>query len=196
MIRVQNRRITPLQAGIFLWAGALFIGCFLVMYLVFAPWQRSLASKSGELLLLEARLQWLGEMLEKTRDPQQVMASLTRTKQVLERQFPDTESRSLVLLADYANKFRVQIEKARPDVAKQLFRDVRGMPVKVDRKTCYFLHVALKFKSGYMNWMKYCEILRRVMPAYLSIERLELEKSHGQSSELTGSADMALFLLE
>ena len=125
----------------------------------------------------------------------QVMNRLMKTKQELGRKFPEAEQRSLVLLSDYANKFRVQMTQISPD-PPAIFNDSRGEAVVVDQKTCFYVYTALKMKADYVNLVKYLDVLNRVLPAYMTVERLEIEDPSPAAPRLEVNAELALYLLE
>lgn len=195
MIKVQERKVTVAQAMILLWAVGLILGMLLLMRFVYLPLRRSLVATEEKVFLVERRLGWLDETIATAKDPDQVMNLLTKTKQELARKFPETEQRSLVMLSDYANKFRVQMTQIRSG-PPEIFKDSRGKELVVDQRTCFYVYTTLKLKADYVNLIKYLEVLSKVLPAYMTVERLEIEDRSPAVPRLEVNAELALYLLE
>ena len=195
MIRAQKQKVTLAQAIILVWAAGLFLCAFLLMHFAVMPLRQHHAALEGKVLLMESQLNWLDEMIAGTKDPDQMMTSLVRKKQELGRKFPEAEQRSLVILADYANKFRLQMTQIKSD-PPQVFKDSRGKEVVVEQKTCWYVYTTMKLKGDYVNLIKYLDALNKVLPAYMTVERLEIEDRSPAQPRLEVNAELALYLLE
>lgn len=195
MIRAQKSKITFAQAMIFLWVAALIFGTLLLIRFVYKPFRAQLGAVEEKVFLAERQSRWLGEIIDEGKDPERVTNFLTKTTQELGRKFPETEQRSLVLLSEYAHKFRVQMTQIESD-PPEIFRDSRGREVVVDQKTCLYVYTRMKMKADYVNFIKYLEVLNKVLPAYVSVEKLEIEDRSPAVPRLEVNADLALYLLE
>lgn len=195
MIRVQKRKVTGAQALVLLWAAGLLLGTLLLTRFAYIPLRDRLAAEEAKLFLVERRLGWLEEVIAAAKEPEQAMNLLTKTKQELSRKFPDSEQRSLLLLSDYANKFRVQMTQIRNE-PPQIFKDSRGKEIVVDQKTCFYVYTTMKLKADYMNLIKYLDVLGKVLPAYMTVERLEIEDRSPAVPRLDVNAELALYMLE
>jgi len=187
--------MTFAQALILLWAVGLVAGTLLLLFFLMMPFRRTLAEKEGKIIFMESRLHWLGSMIAGDKDPDHVMNSLMRTKQELARKFPDEEHRSLAMLSEYANKFRLQMKHIQSE-PPQVFMDSRGKALTVDLKTCTYVYATMKLKGDYVNLIKYLEVLDKVLPAYMTVERLEIENRSPAEPRLEVNAEIALYLLE
>ncbi len=195
MHRVQKRKVTFAQAMIFLWAAGLFFGALLLLRFVYGPLHRDLVATEEKVFFIERRLNWLNEIIASAKDSEHVTGLLVKAKQELGRKFPETEQRSLAMISEYANKFRVQMVQIQFDTP-QVFKDSRGKKVVADQKTCFYVHAAVKLRADYMNFVKYLEALNKVLPAYLTLERLEIVDRSPAVPRLEVNAELALYLLE
>ncbi|MBU9889165.1 MAG: hypothetical protein KTQ49_04795 [Candidatus Omnitrophica bacterium] len=195
MIRVQKGKVTLAQGVIVAWAVALCFVSWLILHGAYKPLRAQLGAIEEKVFVAENKLEWLGPILEELKDPARVTDYLSQKAQELNRKFPDSEQRSLVLLARYAPKFRVQAVRIQPEPS-QVFRDGRHKEVLVDQTPCAYVYTRMKLKADYKNLVKYFEALNKVLPAYFSLEKLEITDRAPASPRLEAEADLALYFLE
>lgn len=195
MINVQKDRITYSQIAIFVWGFSILFAVVLFFQFVDGPADTRVLDIQDRVNLLESRLRWMAQTIEAIQDPELALDYFRETDRSLERRFPDTEEKSLLMLTDYANKFGVRVERIQPGMPRKVVNG-RGGAVGADGKVCYGVQVSLKFKGEYYNLVKYLAALRQVLPAFLVVRNMSIENSFSSAPKLTGNLDLSLYLLE
>lgn len=195
MINAQKDRITFSQIVIFVWALSILCGVFLFYQLVDGPADSRVLDIRDRVHLLDSRLKWMTQAMDKIKEPEKVLAYFRETDRVLSRRFPDAAEKSLLMLTDYAHKFGVRVERIQPGKPMKVV-NARGVALGADGKICYGVQVSIKFKCDYYNLIKYIDALRTVLPAFLVVRNVSIENSFGPTPKLSGNLDLSLYLLE
>ena len=195
MINVQKRHVTSGQLGIFLWILGLVGLSALFFLFMYRPAVHRLQDKKDEVEQIDDHLRWVNQTIESEKDPEHVFQRFIIDGQELGRRFPSSAEKSLLALADYANKFHVRISQVQAGEPRKVFK-ARGMRFNADGKKCWGVHVSLKFQSEYYNLVKYIETLRKALPAYMVIDRMEIDNGFTTTPKLSGTIELYLYLLE
>ena len=195
MIKVQKDRITYSQIAIFVWGFSILVGVVLFYQFVDSAADSRVLNIQDQVDLVESRLKWMTQTIEVIQDPQKVLNYFRETDRGLDRRFPDTAEKSLLMLTDYANKFGVRVERIQPENPRRVV-NARGVTLGADGKVCYGVQASFKFKGDYYNLIKYLDALRKVLPAFLVVRNLSIENSFSSTSKLEGNLDLSLYLLE
>ena len=195
MINVQKRHVTAGQLGIFLWILGLAAFLALFMLFLYRPAVDRMLDTKDEVDQIEDHLRWVTQTIESQGDPEHVFQYFVVQNQDLLRRFPDSPEISLLALADYANKFHVRISQVRAGQVEKVYGE-RGRRWGADGKKCSGVRVTLKFQSEYYNLVKYMETLHKALPAYMVIERIEIDNGFTTTPKLSGSIELYLYLLE
>ncbi len=195
MINVQRDRITYSQIAIFVWGIAIVLGVVLFYQLVDGPTDSRVLDISDRVNLLGSRLKWMTETIDTIKDPDKVLNYFREIARGLDRKFPDTAEKSLLMLTDYANKFGVRVVRVQPESPKKVV-NARGRAMGADGKICYGVEVSLRFKGEYYNLIKYLDALRKVLPAFLVVRNISIENKFSSEPRLEGNLDLTLYLLE
>jgi hypothetical protein len=195
MINVQKDRITYSQIAIFVWAISIVFVVVLFYKLVDGPTDLRVLDINDRVNLVESRLKWMTQTIDAIQDPEKVLEHFKETGRDLDRRFPDTAEKSLLMLTDYANKFGVRVERIQAGKPMKVV-NARGLTLGADGKVCYGVQVSLKFKGDYYNLVKYLEALRKVVPAFLVVRNISIENDFSSTPKLKGTLDLSLYLLE
>lgn len=195
MINVQKDKITAAQIAIFIWAACIAVAVWLFSLVVMGPAHQRVVEAKDKVDILESRLKWVTRVIETKQEPVKVFDYFVAVDRDLARRFPSSVEKSLVALADYANKFGVRIERVQADKPRKVVT-ARGIPLGADDKVCAGVPVTFKFKSEYDNLLKYLETLRKVLPAYTVVRNMNAENNFSNASRIEGQVDLTLYLLE
>jgi len=195
MINIQKDRITFSQIVIFAWGLSIVILVVLFYQFVVAPADSRVLDIQDRVDLVESRLKWITQTTEMVQAPEKVLNYFREADRELDRRFPATAEKSLLMLTDYANKFGVRIERIQPEAPRQVVNS-RGGVLGADGKVCYGVQVAIKFKGEYYNLIKYLEALRKVLPAFLVVRNISIDNNFSPPLRLEGNLDLSLYLLE
>jgi hypothetical protein len=194
MINVQKNRVTPAQCVIFVWAAALVVVAMLFFHFLYRPAYDRLQDEKDLVELLGDHLRWVTQTLDTVPDPQRVFEYFAAQDREFDRRFPDVEQKSLLAITEYAHKFQVRLERVHAEAAQDVLGP-RGAKVTADNKRCVGVRVAMNFKSDYFNLVKYLETLRKVVPAYMVVEKMEIDNMPASVPKLEGKIDLILYLL-
>ena len=195
MINIKKRKMTLAQTGILLWAAALLIAASSFVKFVYWPAQHELLEARRKAFFVEGQTKWIQEITAANKNPEEAIRQLMLIHKVLGRQFREDSARSLLLLSAYANNFRIRMTEIRPE-EPELFTDRWGDPVVVDGKKCVFVYTRMHFKADYVNLVKYLDALHQVLPAYMTVDRLEIESQASAVPQLDVKAWISLYFLE
>jgi hypothetical protein len=195
MINVQKERMTLSQLLIFAWIVCIALGAILFVYVADRPGHLKVLQAKDRVDFLESRLKWVDATIEELQEPTKVFDYFVSQDRDLARRFPDSAERSLIALADYANKFGVRAEQIHAEKPKRVV-SARGGPLGADGKVCAGVQVSLKFKSEYDNLVKYVETMRKVLPAFLVVRKMTAVNNFSESTRIEGQLDLTLYLLE
>ncbi|HOW88444.1 MAG TPA: hypothetical protein P5561_04270 [Candidatus Omnitrophota bacterium] len=195
MINVQKEKITAAQIAIFIWASCIAVTVWLFSLIVMGPAHQRVVEAKDKVDILESRLKWVTRVIESRQEPAKVFEYFVAVDRDLVRRFPNSVEKSLIALADYANKFGVRIERVQADKPRKVVT-ARGIPLGADEKVCTGVSVTFKFKSEYDNLLKYLETLRKVLPAYTVVRNMTAENNFANASRIEGHVDLTLYLLE
>jgi len=195
MINVQKDRITYSQIAIFLWGFSILAGVVLFFQFIDGPSDARALDIQDRVDLVGSRLRWMNDTMETIQDPARVLDYFRETDRDLGRRFPDTAEKSLLMLADYANKFGLRVEQVQAEKPRRVV-NARGVGVGADGKACYGVQVSLKFKGEYYNLIKYLEALRKVLPAFLVVRNISIENNFTSTPRLEGRLELSLYILE
>jgi hypothetical protein len=195
MINVQKDRMTAAQAAIFVWALAIAFALILFFFFVMRPAHSRVVEIRDRVEMLENRLKWVTNTVDSLQEPVKVFDYFVGVDRDLARRFPDSAERSLIAIADYANKFGVRIERVEAEKPAKVV-NADGLLLGAEGKTCMGVPVSFRFKSEYDNLVKYLEALRRVLPAFLVVKNIAAENNFSTGSRIEGRVEMTLYLLE
>jgi len=195
MINVQKRHITAGQLGIFLWIFGLIAASSLFFIFLYRPAVVRLLEKNDEVEQVDDHLRWITQTMDSFEKPEAVFQYFAAQNLILHRKFLASPEKSLVALTDYANKFHVRISQVQTGEPQEVFKE-RGLRFSAEGKKCTGVRVSFKFRSEYFNLVKYFETLHKALPAYMVIERIDIENGFTTSPKLSGSVELYLYFLE
>ncbi|HNX68514.1 MAG TPA: hypothetical protein PLL75_06860 [Candidatus Omnitrophota bacterium] len=195
MIEVGKPKISASQVAIF--AGSLAVLALALAFQVFVDWKTDerLISLRRKYHLVEEQLKWVGQVIREQKNPDQAAAYFMKIRQELLRRFPAEEAKSLLMLTEYAYKFQIKVDKITTKPAGN-FRDSRGEVLRVDGKPAKVQLVTMTVKCEYLNLIRYIEALRKILPAYMAVERLDVVRRSADSPPLSAVLELSLFFLE
>ena len=195
MINVQRDRLTASQIAIFIWGFSILLAAGLFFQFIQRPAHLQVLKIKDKVDLLESHLRWVTQTIDTIRDPEKVFEYFMVTDRDLMRKFPDSVEKSLIGLAEYANKFGVRVDRIQAQNPRPVV-NARGGPLGADGKVCMGVEVSFKFKSEYDNLVKYIDALRKVLPAFVVVRKMTVENNFSAESRVEGQLDLSLYLLE
>jgi len=195
MISLRAKKITRTQQKIMV-AGIIVLVVFVLFILwVYLPARREFAALKSQVQGLEGQIQEIDKLVARNFSPEQVSAALMRKYQDAQRKFPDSEGPSVVLISDYARRFGLAVDSIEVG-NQQLFLDSGGNKITVGNNTCYAVNATVSLRGNYDNLIKYLGILKKVMPAFISINGFNIAKYEVSPYRLKIRLDLTFYLLK
>lgn len=171
---------------------ALLIAC--VGIFVYVPTLRKASLLKNEFLVMQSRIEKIEALVGHEQSPTEWITLLKDRERQLDIKFPAKEEEALRLISDLARTHRIVIimMKSQP---KADFLDAENKNVDIDGKICRILPVTIELTSSYKDLGRYIEILKESLPAYVTVERLEMRKETAAATNLKITLELNLYLL-
>lgn len=108
--------------------------------------------------------------------------------------FPNSEENVLRMLSDFAKRLNIDISATEPQV-KALFLDENNKPIMAGKKTFYKMLISIKMYCTYRELVSYLEDFRELSTAYLTVEKIAINKSSTDNTNLDIRLDFNMYML-
>lgn len=125
---------------------------------------------------------------------EQYISALYKEAQALDRSFPAREDETIGKISDMARRSNIEILSVKSQLKEQYF-DNDQQEVAVQGKKCRTVAVAMQLRGSYKDVIIYLEALKRSLPAYFTVEKLDIQKSGPTPPLLNVSFEINLYLL-
>ncbi len=125
---------------------------------------------------------------------EQYISVLYQEAQALDQAFPAREDETIGRLSDMARQSSVEILSVKSQLKKPYF-DKDQQEAAAQGKKCHTVAVALQARGSYKNIVIYLETLKRSLPAYFTVEKLDMQKAGAAPLILNISLEINLYLL-
>lgn len=169
---------------------------FLLGLLIFIDWprQRELSRLRMEFQNVQANIQMTEQIISQGRSMDEEITALLVRSRWIEGKFPSGEEGSLGRLSELARQNNVEIVSMRFEPKRPLLTAEHSQ-IEVGGKVCQSVLVSLELKSNFKNFVAYLEALKEFLPAYLTVERMEIRKGSVPEKILNVSLKVNLYLL-
>jgi len=167
---------------------------FVSWLFIYIPTTRAARRLKSQLSSVESQIQAIKGMMDKTPKIGEGIKLLEQRSQQLESKFPREKEESVKLLSDLALKLGIDITSVRLQ-DKTPFFDENNQKVIVGGKACQKLPVAIEMRCDYKSLVDYLQALIEQVPAYISIEKLKINKESTDSPKLSITIELNLFIL-
>ncbi len=178
----------------------MIIACIAMLILVltnafiYVPALRKIDALNSELSAMQSQIEQIEAAVGRERSIAAGIELLKNRYGQLDMKFPSKEEDALRSISELARERNIAIitMKSQPKVQ---FLDAENKNVEIDGKICQILPVAIEMKSGYKDLGQYIETLKKSLPAYVTIERLKIQKESGAALDLKVTLELNLYLL-
>jgi hypothetical protein len=188
------KNLTPSQKKI-LSAGVIILGVFLIFFIfIYLPSKNAVHKIQAELSITEKQIKDIDAIIGETKSIDQAIIVLKERLQYLNSKFPQKEEESIKMFADLAKKYNIEIKYIKPQPKKPVV-DEDGKELKIGNKICQSIYVSLEMKCFYKDLVLYAHGLKEELPAFVSIENLEIIKDSSGLGKLDVTVDLNLYFL-
>ncbi len=114
--------------------------------------------------------------------------------QYFEKKFPDEEFDSLNMITELARAQRLTVVLVNSTPRRPL-TDQSLQAVVVEGRTLDEILVSIQLKGYFKDFLKYLEVLREEMPAFVTTERFRITRDNPSTYLLNFNVDIKLYLL-
>jgi len=172
-------------------AGSLFILAVLLFYL---PALKNISNLKRDLTDAQRQIQEINAMIGTAKTMGEGIIALKEKADFLNKKFPDKEEGSIRLLSEYARKLGIELVSISPGNKTGILND-SGKQITIEGRIYQKLPIYLELDCSYKDLLLYLEALREQLPAFISIESLEISKDTGATVKVKAAINLELYLL-
>ena len=188
------KKINPAQKRIVLISTAAILTFFIFWFLLYTPIKGGVGRLKKDLTDIDSQIKQIEKVVDRHRTIDEEMKSLEERYAQISSKFPSKEEEALGMLSDFARKLDLSVLSVRSQ-PKMPFVDADKQKAEIDGKTCQKFLVTLEIKGSYKDFLAYLETIKELLPAYLTVERLQISKDLSGSPGLNINVDFNLYLL-
>ena len=177
---------------VILWGGIglAILGFFVFIYL---PSQRQVASFKKELVFFDSQISNIDAMIDKKKSLQENIFLFQERLKELDR-FPDKEEQTLKIISDIAKESKIDVRNLSPS-QKQEFTYADDLRLSIEGKDVIVMPVLLNLHCSYNDLVAFLGKLSKGLPAFISVESLQIGKPDKSSQKLTAILKLNIYLL-
>lgn len=186
--------MTTSQKKILIIVGAGLFTFLIFLLFIYLPTQATLKRLKAQLAEIEVQLQEVENITKEGKPIEEGIRLLKERYNVLNGCFPPTEEETLKTLIDLAKDTKIDIDSIDPH-QRVVFVDENNTPQQIEGKTCYKMPVSIKIRSSYKDFVSYAEALRKSIAAFVTVEKLQIEKNQEDAKKLNIYVEINVYLL-
>lgn len=175
-------------------ASGLFILLFFWIFF-FMPANRQISLLKSELISTQQQIQAIEILLSGAQGRDEAIRLLKERQQYLSNKFPQKEEESLRLITDVARKMNITVISLQPGARIELL-DAAGKQMVIEGKVVKYLPISLEVSCYFRELVKYALELKLSLPAFTSVNRLDISKEGQVNGKILANLEFDLFLLE
>lgn len=161
---------------------------------VIRPRLKHLENVKSQFRNTQQQIEEVESRLTAGRTLEQYISALYKEAQALDQAFPAREDETIGKISDIARESNVEILSVKSQLKKQYF-DNDQQEVAVQGKKCHTVAVSMQLRGSYKDVIIYFEALKRSLPAYFTVEKLDIQKSGPTPPLLNVLFEINLYLL-
>ncbi|MDP3142889.1 MAG: GspMb/PilO family protein [Candidatus Omnitrophota bacterium] len=187
-------KITPSQKKIIILAASVVLLFLFIWLFIYIPTKRAASDLKVRLASVEKQIQEITAITGQALPPQESLKLFEEKFQKIDVKFPIEEEESLKMLSGLAEDSNVEIISIKPQ-ARTVLLDEDNQKIEIEGRTCQKIFVTLEMRCSYRDLIKYLDSLEDSLPAYISIERLSINKEAAGAAKLYITLEFNLFFI-
>jgi hypothetical protein len=168
---------------------------FLFWIFFYFPASLKITNLKKELAATQYQIQGIEMLLADAQSPDEAIRLLKQKQQYLSNKFPQKEEESLVAIPAIARKMNIEVISMQPQVRSE-FLDASGKTSNIDNRVVNYLPVILELNCFYKDLVQYLLELDSVLPAFVSVESLNIKKDDRLPGKIQATVNLNLYLLK
>jgi len=180
-------KLSSSQKKIIIQAGIFILALSLAWFFLYSPSRKNLNEAKQDFSAVEQEIQEIESLVDGSVPIAESLSMLKEKYQELDSKFPDKEEETLRMLSDFAQKMNIDIVSIKPQRKRTVWRKEEEEAVQVDGKICQCVTVSIDVRCFYQDLVKYIEMLKKDLPAFMVVESVRLlkDKTRVKESKLT-----------
>jgi len=168
---------------------------FLFWVFLFLPANKEIFMLKNELISTEQQIQGIEILLAGSQSRDEAIRLLKERQQYLSNKFPQHEEESLRLIPEIARKMNINVISLQPGSRTELLDDA-GKQIIIENRLVKYMPITLEVSCYFKDLVKYALELKTVLPAFTSINSLEINKEGQVSGKIRVNIQFDLYLLD
>ena len=174
---------------------AIVIAAFLVVWsMIYLPLKARFNNIKVQLAAAESQIQDIESVAKGARNLDEGIVMVEKKFDSLKSRLPSTEEEALRTISSYAQKLNIRLVYIRPSPKRALL-DENQAEIKVMGKTCYAIFFTISARCRASELVRYLEMLDKDLPAFTTVEKLQVNRDQGNTGILSVNIDMNLYLM-
>ena len=192
--KIEFKQFSVRQIKIIIVAVAIVVTFIIIWMYIYIPVKSDFKKISKELVTVNERIRKVEGYIPQGETTQEQIAKLKEDFDLLSQKVPEEEGESLKMLMDFIRALNIQVDSTKSSNRKLLL-DERNAKMVIDNKSVEMLLISIKLRSTYKQLVELIAMLRKSIPAYMSVQRLVIDASKDGSDKLDATLDLNLYLL-
>lgn len=170
----------------------IFLCLWVFLYL---PSSKEIALLKNELISTEQQIQSIEILLTGSPNRSEAIRLLRERQQYLNIRFPQKEEESLKLIPEIARKMNIAVTSLEPGSKTEMLDDA-GKQIMIENKLASYMPISLEVVCNFKDLVKYTLELKTALPAFTSVNSLEIKKVNQSTGKIQVHLEFNLYLLE
>jgi hypothetical protein len=171
----------------------LFIFLLFWVFLFF-PASKQITTLKKELSSTVKQIQGIEILLAGSQSRDEAIRLLKQKQQYLSNKFPQKEEESLRLIPEIARKMNINVISVQPGSKTELLNEA-GKQIVIENKAVNYLLITLEVNCYFKDLVKYLLELKATLPAFTSVNSLEIKKEDALTGKIRANIEFNLYLL-
>ncbi len=168
---------------------------FIFWVFLFFPASKEISMLKNELISTQQQIQGIEMLLAGSQSRDEAIRLLKERQQYLSNKFPQHEEESLRLIPEIARKMNINVISLQPGFRTELL-DNAGKQIIIENRVAKYMPITLEVSCYFKDLVKYALELKAVLPAFTSINSLEINKEGQVSGKIRANIAFNLYLLD
>lgn len=161
---------------------------------LFLPASKQITTLKNELNSTGKQIQGIEILLAGSQSRDEAIRLLKQKQQYLSNKFPQKEEESLRLIPEIARKMNIIVISVQPGSKTELLNEA-GKQIVIENKAVNYLLITLEVNCYFKDLVKYLLELKATLPAFTSVNSLEIKKEDPLTGKIRANIELNLYLL-
>lgn len=186
--------VTQAQKKIIFIALVMVLSFSLFLLLVYLPTKSRAERLRSELSDLEAQIKAAESYTLGARSPEEGVKLLKERYRYLDSKLPLNYAQALAMIPELARRLNIEVLSSN-NTAPAQFIDKAGLRMEIEGRSCSLISVSMDLKCSYKDLVRYLDALKKVVPVFITVERLSVQRENQLSARLNVKLSLNIYFL-